>query len=229
MPILMVFLLLAVSSCEKNAIVDGGLSNEKVNLSTYDFLKSHPRKMFDTTLLIIDKAGMKDLINGPGTFFVPDDYTIANYLAIKQAEARENDERNNFTLDSLLNYTPQMLKDSMGMYFFPKRITRNDLNSTGTEYETSTPGVKLTVSLEQRNDNYQIDGVITGRAKYIFLTKVKGEKDIIDSDYSNIDPSGDDELKDQMTVCQTTGILTNNGVVHVLSNSHIWTYKESSL
>lgn len=219
-------LLFAVSSCKKDAVVDGGLSNERVNMSTYDFLKSHPKQMFDTTLMIIDKAGMKDLINGPGTFFVPNDYAIATYLAIKQAEARRDDERNNFTLDSLMKYTPQMLRDSMGMYFFPERITRDLLNSTGRDYQTSTPGISLNVALEERNE-YQQDGVISTRPKYIFLTKVKGQKDIFNAvDYTHEDPSGDEELLDMMTVCQTTGILTNNGVVHVLANFHSWIFKE---
>jgi hypothetical protein len=219
-------LLLIISSCKKDAVIDGGLSNEKVNMSTYDFLKSHPHQMFDTTLLIIDKAGMKDLINGPGTFFVPNDYAIANYLTAKQTEARENDERNNFTLDSLLKYTPQMLRDSMGMYFFPERITRDMLNSTGKDYQTSTPGIKMNVVLEERNE-YQQDGVISTKPQYIYLVKVKGQKDVFNPiDYTHLDPSGDEDLEDQMTLCQTTGILTNNGVVHVLTNTHRWTYKE---
>ena len=220
--------MLAISSCRKDEVINGGKSNERVNMNTYNFLKSHPKQMFDTTLLIIDRAGMKDLINGPGTFFVPDDYSIANYLAVKQAEVRKTDERNNFTLDSLLKYTPQMLRDSMGMYFFPESITRDILNSNGTEYQTSTPGLKLTVALEERND-YQQDGVISTKPKYIYLMKLKGAKDIFDPvNYTHTDPSGDDELTDLLSVCQTTGIITNNGVVHVLSNSHVWTFKESN-
>ncbi|HKG08646.1 MAG TPA: hypothetical protein VKB19_19405 [Pedobacter sp.] len=218
--------LLFISSCKKDEVIDGGLSNEKVNMSTYDYLQSHPRRMFDTTLLIIDKAGMRDLINGPGTFFVPNDYAIANYLATRQREVRENDERNNFTLDSLMKYTPQMLRDSMGMYFFPERITRDVLNSTGKDYQTSTAGISLNIVLEERNE-YQQDGVITTKPKYIYLVKVNGEKDIFNaSDDTHEDPSGEVELEDEMTVCQTTGILTNNGVIHVLANYHSWIFKK---
>src|SRR5882762_2161700 len=118
-PIAAFIILLAISSCKKDAVIDGGLSIEKVNMSTYDFLKSNNRHMFDTTLLIIDKAGMKDIINGPGTFFVPNDYSITSYLSAKQNEARKIDERKNFNLDTLFKYySAQMLKDSMGIYFF---------------------------------------------------------------------------------------------------------------
>ncbi len=224
--LVMTTILIAAASCKKDAVVNGELSQAEVNMTTYDYLKSHPRQMFDTTLMIIDKAGMKDLINGPGTFFVPNDYAIANYLAIKQAEARSTDERNNFTLDSLLNYTPQMLRDSMGMYFFQERITRDVLNSAGKDYQTSTPGISLNVVLEERNE-YQQDGVISTKPKYIYLVKVRGQKDIFNnSDYTHTDPSGDEDLEDEMTICQTTGILTTNGVVHVLANYHSWIFKQ---
>ena len=219
-------MLVGLSACEKDALVDGGLSNENVNMTTYDFLKSHPKQMFDTTLMIIDKAGMKDLINSDGTFFVPNDYAIANYLTQKQKEARADDERKNFTLDSLMKFTPQMLRDSMGIYFFKSRITRDKLTDAGTEFQTSTAGVKLNVSLEEQ-DAYQQDGVITTKPKYIYLIKVLGDRDIKQSNGVVEDPSGDDELIDIRVLCQTTGIITTTGVVHVLSNSDIWTFKKA--
>lgn len=215
---------LFIMACQKDAIIDGGLSKEKVDMTTYDFLKSHYTKRFDTTLLIIDKAGMKDLINSPGTFFVPNNFTITNFLNAKRDEARKIDERLNYTLDSLFKFfTPKMLRDSMGIYFFPKRIVRDNLNSTGTSFQTSTAGETLDISLEEVNA-YTVDGVITNRPKYIYLNKILGEKDIL-KDGGKVDPSGDTKLKDIKGLCQTTGIITNTGVVHVLENKHIWTFK----
>lgn len=221
-PLVMMIFSLLIVSCSKDEIVDEGLSSAEVNMSTYDFLKSHSRQMFDTTLLIIDKAGMKDLINSSGTFFVPNDYAIENYLSLKQAEVRRTDERKNFTLDSLLNYSPQMLRDSMGMYFFPEKITRDVLSRNGTEYQSN--GVRLSISLEERNQ-YLVDGIISTYPQYIYFSKIIGEKDIVNADYSHDDPSGNDKLQDRKDVCQTTGIITTTGVVHVLANSHVWTFK----
>ncbi|SHF21688.1 hypothetical protein SAMN04488522_102470 [Pedobacter caeni] len=216
---------LLVMACQKDAIIDGGLSNEKVDMTTYDFLKSHYTKRFDTTLMIIDKAGMKDLINSPGTFFVPNNFTITNYLNAKREQARKKDERLNYTLDSLFKFfTPKMLRDSMGIYFFPQRIVRGDLNATGTAFQTSVPGEKLDVSLEVVNQ-YTVDGVITNRPEYIYLNKILGAKDIL-KDGAKVDPSGDVKLKDIKGLCQTTGIITNTGVVHVLANNHIWSFKQ---
>lgn len=217
-------LVALMMSCKKNGVIDGGLSIGKVNMTTYDFLKTHPTKQFDTTLLIIDKAGLKDLINSPGTFFVPNNYAIRSYLNVKRAEVRAKDERLDFTLDSLFKkFTPQMLKDSMGIYFFPKKITREDLNVNGTNYQTSTPNVLLNISLEASND-YQIGGIINNKPEYMYLTKILGAKDIINDKGNRVDPSGDVRLIDRKIICQTTGILTNTGVVHVLHNLHRWSF-----
>jgi hypothetical protein len=226
-PVAMLMIMVAISSCKKDPVIDGGLSVEKVNMNTYDYLKSNSRHMFDTTLLIIDKAGMKDMINGPGTFFVPDDYTIAYYLAAKQNDVRKIDERKNFTIDTLFKYySPQMLKDSMGIYFFPIKLSRDELTATGALYQTSTPGIKLMVSLEEKADDYQVDGVISTKPQYIYLTKIIGEKDLVNSNGTSSDPSGNPKKLDIKILCQTTGIITNNGIIHVLSNQHTWTFKQ---
>ncbi|MGY0036762.1 fasciclin domain-containing protein [Pedobacter sp. NJ-S-72] len=218
-------LVLFGSACKKSAIIDGGLSKEKIDLTTtYDFLKSNPHQMFDTTLLIIDKAGMKDLINGPGTFFIPNDYAITNFLNTKRDEARKKNEKLNYNLDSLFkNFSPQMLRDSMAMYFFPEKIVRDGLTSEGKSYQSSTNGVVLDVSLEEA-DQYTVNGIITNKPKYVYLNKILGEKDVLEG-LTKVDPSGDAKLLDIKALCQTSGIITNTGVVHVLSNSHIWTFK----
>ncbi|MEZ2336272.1 hypothetical protein AB6735_11585 [Mucilaginibacter sp. RCC_168] len=226
-PVAAFMLLLAISSCKKDPVIDGGLSIAKVNMSTYDYLKSNSRHLFDTTLLIVDKAGMKDMINGPGTFFVPDDYAIASYLAAKQNDARKIDERKNFTIDTLFKYySAQMLKDSMGIYFFPLKLSRDELSANGVLYQTSTPNIKLMVSLEENADDYQVDGIISTKPKYIYLTKIRGEKDLVNSNGTTSDPSGNPQKLDIKVLCQTTGIITNNGIIHVLSNQHTWTFKQ---
>lgn len=212
-------------SCKKDGVIDGGLSVAKVDMTTYDFLKTHPTKKFDTTLLIIDKAGLKELINSPGTFFVPNNYAIRNFLNAKRDDARKKDERLNYTLDSLFKYfSPKMLKDSMGIYFFAKEIVRENLNENGTSYQSSSPNELLDISLEVSND-YQIDGIINNKPKYIYATKVLGQKDILVNG-DRVDPSGNKNLVDIKVICQTTGIQTNTGIVHVLGNQHLWSFKQ---
>ena len=149
---------------------------------------------------------------------------ITNFLNTKRDELRKKDARLNYTLDSLFKYfSPQMLRDSMGIYFFPEKIVRDGLTNEGKSYQSSTSEVALDVSLEEA-DQYTVDGIITNKPKYIYLNKILGEKDVLNG-LTKVDPSGDPKLLDIKILCQTSGIITNTGVVHVLSNSHIWTFK----
>ncbi|WP_432708133.1 hypothetical protein [Pedobacter sp.] len=217
--------LLFFSACKKDAVIDGRLSDPNINMTTYDYIKSNPRNLFDTTLIIIDRAEMKDVINASGTFFVPNDYTIGNYITLKQTEVRRKDARLNFTLDSLLKYSPQMLRDSMGMYCFKEKLTRDELSDPGALYQTNTSNIDLWVSLVEVSQ-YIVDGVITTKPKYIYLTKIIGAKDIVESSGVTYDPTKDAKQLDIKVLCQTTGLITTTGVVHVLSNSHNWSFKQ---
>lgn len=217
--------LLFFSACKKDAVIDGGLSDPNINMTTYDYIVSNPRNLFDTTLLVINKAGMKDVINASGTFFLPTDYVIANYITLKQTEIRKKDERLNFTLDSLLNFTPEMLRDSMGIYSFKERLTRDQLSDPGALFKTNTPNVDLWVSLVEATQ-YIVDGVISTKPKYIYLTKIIGAKDIIEPSGLTYDPTRDAKQLDIKVLCQTTGLITTTGIVHVLSNSHNWSFKQ---
>ena len=216
-------LLMLFFSCKKDAVIDGGVSNPKVNMTTYDYLKAHPRGLFDTLLLIVDKAGMKELVNSPGTMFVPTDYSIQNYLNLRRAEIRKVDERQDFTLDSLLkNYSPAMLKDSMSVYLFPQTIQREDLEESPKEYASRQSPYKFLVSLlEHGNNDYNADGIITTKPKFMWFSRTIGEKDLEISGRFQ-DPSGNPDLLDSRSILQTTGIISNTGIIHVLENGHIW-------
>lgn len=67
-------ILVAISSCKKDGYFVGGeLHNPKINMTTYDWMKSNKYGVFDTVLMLIDKAGVKEKINAPGiTFFCAD-------------------------------------------------------------------------------------------------------------------------------------------------------------
>ncbi len=212
--------------CKKgNGIIDGGLSNPKVNFNTYDFLKSHPKKVFDTTLMVIDRAGLKDIINGDVTFFVPNNYSINNFLNIKRDEARQIDENKKYTLDSLFKYfTPAMLRDSLGIYVFKGKISYEQLTEDGQIYHSAVAPAESFIISYTKTSGYLVDGIITTDARLVYFIKVIGDRDIMVNGKKE-DPTGDPDLLDRSTVCQTSGIQTTNGIVHVLSNSHPWTFK----
>ncbi|MCA5006749.1 hypothetical protein [Sphingobacterium bovistauri] len=215
--------VLLFASCTKDQIIDGGVSNPKVNMTTYDYLKSHPRGLFDTLIMIIDKGGMVDLINNQKTFFAPTDYSINAYISIRQSEIRRIDERKNYTLDSLFKqFTPQMLRDSMSVYLFPDEIIRTNLDATGKTYQSAFNNYSFLMTLEQHtNDDYNAGGLIPERPSFMYYNRVVGERDVLVAGQLK-DPSGNTNLLDVKTICQTTGIHTNTGVLHVLNNGHAW-------
>ncbi len=212
-----------LASCTQDNIIDGGVSDPKVNMTTYDYLKAHPRGLFDTLLLIVDRAEMKNVINSTGTMFAPTDYSINAYITAKQAEARRIDERRNFNLDSLFKYySPQMLRDSMSAYFFPETITRDGLDANGKIFPATLRPYDFLVTLEEHtNEDYNAGGLISQRPKFMFFNRIIGEKDIIVGGVRR-DPSNDPVKVDMRILCQTTGIISTTGIIHVLDNSHVW-------
>lgn len=219
--------LVSLFGCKKDGIIDGGISDPHVNMTTYDFLKSHPQHLFDTTLMIIDKAGLKDKVNSAGTFFAPTNYSIRNFLLLKQNEWRKKDERLNFNLDSLFkHYTPKMLQDSMSVYLFNERIVRDNLTEAGTIFQPQEPSTKTLVTLEQSTStDYIRDGIISQGPKLLYLTKIYGERDVMKNG-AWVDPSGNPRLNDTKVLCQTSGIISTTGIVHVLSNQHSWAFRK---
>ena len=78
--------ILTFSACKKDDYInDGGkILTGRVNMTTYDYLKSNPK--FDSLVKIIDKAGMKDQVNGNITFFATTNYGAADYVSAKKQE-----------------------------------------------------------------------------------------------------------------------------------------------
>ena len=216
--ILSLFVTVAFFSCKKDYVVGGCLFNAKVNMTTYDYLKTN--HLFDTLVVMIDKMQLKDEVNGSGTFFAISNYSIHAFVQKKQDQLRiqSNDENLVFTFDSL-DFTS--LKDSLRAYMFKDKYTRDNLTQKGV-YAQSKDGEKRLIQLLPSTD--YTSNVFTTEPKYIFLTKVvplvpggpvPGNIDQV----QQVDPS---QLLS--TLCQTTGIITTTGVLHVLSNNHTFTY-----
>lgn len=211
--ILILLVTCSLFSCKKNDyLVGGSLHNEKFEGTTYEYLKTNP--LFDTLLILIDKTGLKDEVNAAGvTFFAPTDYAIQNYVK-KVVQARKRLEQNNENL--IFNFDeldfPQ-LKDSLRAYIFPEKIAREMLNADGKMYKAKD-GEQRHICLRDDPSGTYSTGGLTITPKYIYFSKVVGSIDPIDND------DVPDNEKDIRIVAQTTGIITNNGVLHVLANTH---------
>ena len=211
-------LLLASASCKKSYTIGGSTFKAQVNMTTYDYLKTN--HLFDTLVIMIDSMGLKDEVNHAGTFFAVTNYSIRNYVLAKQAylQVIRNNENLVYTFDSL---DLPSLRDSLRTYMFADRITRDNISQVG-EWRPSDEGDSRLIQLLPTTD-YTNQNVFTTDPEYIYLTKIiplPGNPVPTDSTQLN------SVIPAQMlqTLCQTTGILTTTGVLHVLNNAHTFNY-----
>jgi hypothetical protein len=188
------FLFLA--ACKKDNYIKGGSThNPKVDMTTVDYLKKNP--LFDTLCLLIDKAGITDRINASGiSFFAPTDYHIALYILNKNARAQATDANKRYTVDSLIKYDLNAFKDSIGVYIINKVLPYSALSAAGTRYETALAGNFATVSYEDVKKEELGYNPATGVYPKLVYYKFGATK----------------------TYCQTSGIVTNTGMLFVIQN-----------
>ena len=206
-----------VISCKKTDYIKGGtVMNPKVNVTTYDYLASNALAQFDTVLLLVDKAGLKDLINQPGaTFFAPNDNAVFNYLNARTIQAQKVNPNAKYTLDSLFKYDLDRIKDSMKMYIINKPLTYGQLTDKGAKYPTALSGDSVVVSFEYTTDGTQgYNPVVSSVPQRIFFTQLW---------HSLPEPFEAGDIPNTIGVrtrCITSGIETTNGILHVLESSH---------
>ncbi|RZK59464.1 MAG: hypothetical protein EOO91_05225 [Pedobacter sp.] len=215
--ILLAFVVLAlvIASCKHDDYFVGGtLHNAKVNMTTYDYLKSNKDQLFDTLLLIVDKTGTKDKINQAGaTFFAPTDYSIKAYLLNKTLEAQRKDPTKRYTIDTLIKYDLSHFTDSVNVYIIPSKVEAAALNDKGTLFQTAKSTVKSVVSFEYTDDpnlGYNPNSANRPQIMYYTFLKKTLTPPIVASEISSSDGV--------RTRVQTSGIETTTGMLHVLEN-----------
>ncbi len=214
-PFFIIFFLaitISFSSCESDDYInDGGVANAYVNMSTYDFLASNPK--FDSLINIIDRAGLKDLVNSDITFFACTNYSIVDYVAAKKQ--KKIIETGNENINFGINDISLADLDSIKMYMYEGEITRNNMTTAGNYYTNkfgTINNVRFMIKLRRTNDySDYLDYV-----DYVNFTKVTGTLDSEEADPDAIPTS----LEDLSYDCQTSGIITTTGIIHVLSDTH---------
>lgn len=206
-----------VTSCKKDDYFVGGtLHNTKVNLTTYDFLKNNDRGLFDTLIMLIDKAGIKEKINESNTtFFVPTDYAINNYVEFRTLKEQEIDPSKKWTVDSIIKYELPRFADSLDIYRIPQTLTYADLSQNGKLYNTAKQGANAVVSYERTNDPAL--GYNPGSSNwpqvviFTYLFQPISEPFVAEEIPTSIGAR---------TIVQTSGVESLTGRVNVLTNQH---------
>lgn len=206
-------LLFISSSCQKDDYKnDGGTSSPNVNMTTYDFLKSHGK--FDSLVRIIDHAGIKDVVNSNVTFFATTDYGVREYVAAKKQEKIIQVGNENISF-SITDIPKQELRDSMMIYLFDGAINRDNLTTEDKFFQSkfgNIPNVRFNIKMRRTRDYSSYVNYVD----YLNFTKVIKTIDAQEPDYNAIP---DAEL-DRSVDCQTSGLISTTGVIHVLDNSH---------
>lgn len=214
---LIVFNSLCMLSCSKDShIIGGNTHNPKVDLTTFDYLKGNSRGLFDTLIIILDAAGLKEMVNQPGViFFAPTDYSIYNYLSYRTKEEQIIDPFKVWSLDSLLKYDLPKFQDSLQVYFIDIPIQFEDMTEDGTIYKTMHKNDEAIVSYESATPSDPwYNPASSQQARTVHFTFL----------YQDVEPPviATEITSDQgaRTLVQTAGIETNTGMLNVLNNSH---------
>jgi len=215
--IVIVIANIVLASCKKDSYIIGGkLESTTTNLTTYDYLKSNRFKMFDTLLMVVDKAGLKDVINQKGiTFYAPTDFSINNYLQKKTLAAQKINPYAKYSIDTLIKYDLATFADSIRTYIIPKTITYASLTSNGVVLNTAKSGTQAVVSFEQTTStSLGYNPVVNTIPQVEYYSLVIGTlpSTVVSV---NLDPSVAIRI-----LCQTSGLTTATGQLNVLSNSH---------
>lgn len=209
------------TACKKDYISGGAVQdvNVNANMPTYDVLKSNP--LYDTLVQLIDAAGLKDRINEPNsTFFAPSDYSIRKYLELRTFAAQAVNQYAQFGMDSLVYYLKNNIRgtrDSLLLYLIHKPLTFSVLSNTGALYPTALTGDTVIVSYEYTKDDKQgYNSVVSGIPQLVYFTQLWHHYEVSEST-----PAG--KVPPDIgvhTLCKTSGINTQTGIMNALENSH---------
>jgi hypothetical protein len=148
---------------------------------------------------------------------------VADYVAAKKnKKAIElNDENIKFNIDDL---DAQELRDSMKTYMFQGKINRSDITLAGKLYNSALgpiPNVQYMIKFRR---SYSYDNYVS-YVDFVNFTKVIGTRDDKEPDLSAIPQ----DQKDKTVDCQTSGIVTKTGIIHVLDGYHRLFFNAESL
>ena len=215
----------AVLSCKKDDyLTDGGVHDGKTPLNTYDYLQSNQYKLFDSFLLIIDKLNLKTELLQAKTVFAVTDYSIRNYIILKQNAIRLIDINKTFTMDSVY---ANITADSVRQYFFNQKISLDaapmepEVTQVTSNAQTACGYSKRQWTILELNGNDAGLFTWTNNPIYgLYYTKVRGAFDVP----GITPPPNEIDIK---VLCQTQGIMPKSfdkdsydQMLHVLANTH---------
>lgn len=202
---------LLLNACKKDYYVDGGLADPHYNGSIYDYLVNTPY-WFDTISYIIDRAGMKEILQRDTvTFFSPTDD------AVKVVMNALNEYRYYNVQDSvhLQDIDPEVWKHFLSMYILKGKYLAKQFARVDPVNVYAYPGI-----------NYVMDGGYVLNIGLIY------------QNYNNVEAVGPRIIRltditydpqnfqnNPSIIVATSDIQPKNGVLHVLNNNHVFGFR----
>ncbi|PGH38997.1 MAG: hypothetical protein CRN43_11755 [Candidatus Nephrothrix sp. EaCA] len=210
-------------ACREQYII-GGEPNptNKVNMTTYDYLKS--LAVTSSTARLLERAGLQGEVNGNITFIAPSNYAVNRYLLRKNNRAlRLNPKAAPLTAETIDPADLQQLR----MYMIDGKFHRDKLTKEGIKFRTHT-GDSLMLYIRQSNSEagtawdgagtpgqgYQYTNFMQTIPTQVYVHFKRGEN--WEMDLSTISNRLDAPESDQVYKMYISDAETATGIVHII-------------
>jgi hypothetical protein len=218
--------LVTASSCSKDKYVIGGEKNEtnKVNQTTYDFLKSF--EATSETARLIERAGKINEVNGNVTIIAPSNYAVNRYLRrINNRALRLDPNAKPLTIEDI----PVDELDQLGMYIVDNKFSSDSIPASGIILATHHAGDSLRLSLDesvadpgtawdgggQPGEGYQYANFMQTKPVRVTVHFKRGANWEMDPQ-QRVMLGYDKPECDQVYKMYISDVITTTGVVHVI-------------
>ncbi len=126
--LLVLFIVLGGSSCTKYNYIDGGVANGVHDCTMWDYFHTDSYD-WDSTIIMIEHAGLKSLFDGTGehkeiTFFGLTNHSIRGYMLDHNKDLKEDDPT---YLHRVTDISQAKCKDVLEKLVVPKRVMSKDV------------------------------------------------------------------------------------------------------
>ena len=201
--LLLAVILGVLASCKKQYFFDTGIHKAEYNGSILSYLKANPT-YFDTTVRIINLAGMNDVLDKENvTFFAPTSSSI--YKSIKRLNVFLRQSGKD-TVSQLQQIKPSVWKETLSLYVFKGTYRLKDYPQLDTLSILAYPGQGYT-SYGDRTMNIGVAYNDAGGVKYA------GYRQLI---LSYIPDLSNPQTSLINIPVASSDIAPTNGIIHVL-------------
>lgn len=201
---------------------DGGvIADTPIKMSTLSFIKSRS-DLFDTTLIILKRAGLDRVLEEENvTFFAPQNASIMSAMKSINTYVKANKTELGYTKDTVVidDISNESWRMFMSRYIFKGQKLRDDLPKGKFLSEGSYNWISGGTYINSY-DNFQMfcltewttwESVDEAGPKYIHLVDPK-----------DTDVTIQEQSKYSAAKVTTSNLVTQTGVVHVLTKSHVF-------